>query len=366
MKIKAAVVGEDNQITVRDLELSGPEPHEVLVRIVATGVCHTDLKCAETSLLTTKRPVVLGHEGAGIVEIVGSAVTELKPGDHVVMTFASCGSCRSCREAEPAYCYSQLPLNFSCDRPRGGKPYLCDDKATIHGDFFGQSSFASHAIGTERNVIKVPDDVPLEILGPLGCGIQTGAGAVLNDFKVGPGDVLAVFGTGSLGLSAVMAARYAGAKTVIAVDRVQHRLDLALELGADHVIDASKTDATAEIMRLTGDGVDYALDTTAVASVMRQAIDVLAPRGTCGYVTGSSDGMDLGLPVRNMLLGRKVRGIVEGNSNPKLFIPFLVELYRKGRFPFDRLIGFYPFEEINAAFAAVHSGETIKPVLRIG
>ncbi|MGK6315724.1 NAD(P)-dependent alcohol dehydrogenase [Neorhizobium sp. DT-125] len=367
MQIKAAVVGKDNTITIRPLELKGPQPHEVLVRIVAAGVCHTDLKCAGSNLLVKARPVVLGHEGAGIVEAVGTAVTELKAGDHVVMTFAYCGTCRSCREAEPAYCYQQYPLNFGCARPDGGSAYLCDEGgAAVHGDFFGQSSFATYAIGTERNVIKVPDDVPLEILGPLGCGIQTGAGAALNDLKVCPGDRFAVFGAGSLGLSAVMAARHAGAKTIIAVDRVQTRLDMALELGADHAIMATGPDVVAEILRITGDGVDQALDTTAVASVMRQAIDVLAPRGICGFVTAPSDGSELYLPVRSMLLGKKVRGIVEGNSNPKLFIPFLIDLYRQGRFPFDRLIRFYDFDEINEAFHAQHSGEAIKPVLRMG
>jgi aryl-alcohol dehydrogenase len=365
MQIRAAVVGSDNAITIRSLELKGPQPHEVLVKIVAAGVCHTDLKCAGSNLLVKARPVVLGHEGAGIVEAVGSAVAELAPGDHVVMTFAYCGTCRSCREAEPAYCYQQYPLNFGCQRSDGGSAYLCDNGEDVHGDFFGQSSFATYAIGSERNVIKVADDVPLDILGPLGCGIQTGAGAALNDLKVGPGDRFAIFGAGSLGLSAVMAARYAGAKTIIAIDRVQSRLDMALELGADHAIMATGIDTVSEIMRITGDGVDQSLDTTAVASVMRLAIDVLAPRGICGFVTAPSDGSELPLSVRNMLLGRKVCGIVEGNSNPKLFIPFLIDLYKRGHFPFDKLIRFYDFEDINDAFHAQRSGEAIKPVLRV-
>jgi len=367
MQIRAAVVGADNEISIQALDLKGPAAHEVLVRIVACGICYTDVKCAASDALVKARPVVLGHEGSGIVEAVGSAVTELTPGDHVVMTFASCGVCRSCREAEPAYCYGQHRLNFGCARPGGGGPYLCDEAgAGVAGDFFGQSSFATFAIGTERNVIKVPDDVPLEMLGPLGCGIQTGAGAVLNDLDVRPGNSLAVFGAGSLGLSAVMAARHAGAGRIIVVDRVRSRLDLALELGADHAIMADEADAVQEIMRLTGEGVDQSLDTTAVAPVMRQAIEALAPRGICGFVTSPRDGSDLGVPVRNLLMGRKIRGIVQGNSNPKLFIPFLIELYRQGRFPFDRLIRFYPFEQIGEAFDAVRSGEAIKPVLRIG
>ncbi|WP_162894705.1 NAD(P)-dependent alcohol dehydrogenase [Rhizobium terrae] len=281
------------------------------------------------------------------------------------MTFASYGSCRSCLEAEPAYCHRQHALNFGCERPDGAGAYLSDDGEGIHGDFFGQSSFATYAIGIERNVIKVPDDVPLEILGPLGCGIRTGAGAALNELKVGPGDRFAVFGAGSLGLSAIMAARYAGAGTIIAVDRMKAHLDMAVELGADHAIMTTGTDAVAEIMRITGGSVDRSLDTTTVAVVMRQAIDALAPRGTCGFVSSPSDGTELPVAVRHLLLGRKVQGIVEGNSNPKLFIPFLIDLYRRGHFPFDRLIRFYDFDEINEAFHAQHSGEAIKPVLRV-
>lgn len=366
MKIRAAVTGEDNRLSLRDLELREPAADEVLVRIVATGVCHTDLKCAETDRLVKRRPVVLGHEGAGIVERVGESVAGLARGDHVVMTFPSCGHCRSCLEAEPAYCYDQHPLSFGC-APRGGYgPYFYDGAEEIAGGFFGQSSFATHAIGTERNVIKVPDDLPLEILGPLACGIQTGAGAVFNDLNAGPGDTLAVFGAGSVGLSAVMAAKHAGVKTIIVVDRVPHRLELARDLGAHHAVDGSQCDPLEEIIRITGEGVDFAFDTTAAAPLMRMAIEALAPRGTCAFVTSPSDGKDLPIPVRNLLLGRKIRATVQGNSNPKLFIPFLIDLYRKGHFPFDRLIEFYPFEEIGQAFEDTRTGKVLKPVIRIG
>lgn len=366
MKIKAAVLAESGKITLQQVEMSDPLPHEVRVRIVATGVCHTDLKCAASTRLVQNRPVVLGHEGAGVVDAVGSAVTQVVPGDHVVMTFASCGTCPCCRDAEPAYCDRQMPINFGCARPDGGVPYLQGEEGPIHGDFFGQSSFATYAIGTERNVIPVRKDVPLELLGPLGCGIQTGAGAALNDLSVGPETSFAVFGTGSVGLSAIMAAHHAGAWPIIAVDRVAARLELARELGASHVIDTSEGEARAQIMSIMPRGVDRVLDTTGVAPLMREAMAILAHRGTFGFVSGTADGSDLGVPMLRMLQGRKVVGIVEGNSNPHLFIPFLTDLFARGRFPFDRLIEFFDFGDIDAAFAAIHDGSVLKPVLRIG
>ena len=362
MKISAALTTRPDSLDIVELDLAGPRDNEVLVRIVATGVCHTDLKSA-SAVSPVPRPVVLGHEGAGVVERVGSAVTKVVPGDHVVLTFAYCGQCRPCLDAEPAYCDNQWPLNFGCTRPNG-ESYLHRHGEPVHGDFFGQSSFATHAIADHRNVVKVRSDAPLEKLGPLGCGVQTGAGAVLNDFKLRPGQSLAVFGVGTLGLSAVMAARLAGASRVIAVDRHAHRLKLAAELGADAVIETADAPATGEIKQLTGgQGVDFALDTTGVPAVMRQAIDVLAPRGECGYVTSPWTGEDFPIPIRQLLLGRKVRGIIEGNSNPDLFIPRLVDLYMQGRFPFDRLIRFYPFAEIAHAFHDAETGASIKPVL---
>ena len=236
------------------------------------------------------RPVVLGHEGAGVVEAVGAGVTKVAEGDHVVMTFGSCGSCVNCLEAHPAYCGN---INhFASARPTG-EHYLTSDAGPVHGDFFSQSSFATHAIGNERSVVKVRKDAPLEMLGPLGCGVQTGAGAVLNVFDMRPGKSFAVFGVGSLGLSAVMAARLCGAGRIIAVDRNQARLQLARELGADDTIVASNDPAAPEVMALMPDGVDFALDTTGVLSVMGQALDVLAFRGTCGFVAAPWDGSPL-------------------------------------------------------------------------
>ena len=347
--------------SIEDLELSGPREGEVLVRLTATGVCHTDIKTAET-IGRSPRPVVLGHEGSGVVNAVGAGVTKLAPGDHVVMSFGSCGHCPSCLDAEPAYCYNAD--HFACTRP-DGEHYLSAGAEPVHGDFFNQSSFATHAIGHERGIVKVCKDAPLELLGPLGCGIQTGAGAILNVFKMKPGQTLAVFGSGSLGMSAVMAARLAGAARIIAVDLHPRRLQLAAELGADEVIEAGDDPIAPRILGLMPHGVDFVLDTTGVGPVMRQGIEVLAPRGTFGFVTGPLDGSELSLNMRPLMKGRQIQGILEGNSNPDKFIPRLVDFFMQGCFPFDRLTKFYPFDDIAQAFHDSETGETVKPILRM-
>jgi aryl-alcohol dehydrogenase len=311
VKIRAAVFRQGSaEPNIEELDLSGPKPGEVLVRMVATGVCHTDLKSAGADS-PLPRPVVLGHEGAGVVEAVGEGVTKVGPGDHVVMTFGSCGACPTCLEAHPSYCHDFN--NFVSRRPADA-PYLSAGGEAVHGDFFSQSSFATHAIGIERSVIKVREDAPLELLGPLGCGIQTGAGAVFNEFRLTPGKTLAVFGVGSLGLSAVMAAQIAGARRVIAIDRHAQRLELAGELGATDMIEAGAGPMTPEVMDLLPAGVDFALDTTGAPEVMAQAVEVLAPMGSCGFVTGPWDGSPLPLSVRPLLRGRVIRGIGEGGE----------------------------------------------------
>ena len=361
MKIKAAIFRDySHNPTIEELDLEGPQAGEILVKIVATGVCHTDLKTAEVD--RSPRPVVLGHEGAGIVEAIGPGVTRVVEGDHVVMSFGSCGRCPSCLDAEPAYCHNAD--HFGCTRPDGSF-YLSADGVPVHGDFFNQSSFATHAIGKERGIVKVDKAAPLEILGPLGCGIQTGAGAVLNDFKVQPGQTLVVFGTGALGLSAVMAARIAGAARVIGVDRNSQRLQLAVELGADEVIEVDEEPVAGRIKDLIPSGVDFALDTTGAVPVMLQAIEVLAPRGTFGFVTVPLDGSDLTLRMRSLMQGRRMQGISEGNSNPEAFIPRLIDFYMQGRFPFDRLVRFYPFDLIVQAFRDSEAGVAVKPVLKM-
>jgi aryl-alcohol dehydrogenase len=373
MKIRAAVARTvRGALTIESLDLEEPRATEILVRVVAVGVCHTDIVVRDGEL-PTPLPVVLGHEGAGIVERVGSAVTKVIAGDHVVMTYNSCGHCKSCVSHAATYCHEFFPRNFFATRADGTCAISCNGER-IQSNFFGQSSFATHALCHERNVVKVPYDAPLELLGPLACGVQTGAGAVINALKLRPGDSFVVFGAGSVGLSAVMAAKVAGATTIIAVDLNAERLAMATEFGATHTIrsgqfasgDSHAQSPTQKIMSITGSGVDFALDTTGAGTIIRQAVEALAPRGTCGILGASPQGSEVTLDeVHFMSGGRRLIGIVEGESRPDAFIPALIELHRQGRFPFDRMVKFYSLEQVNEAMADSSSGKTIKPILRL-
>ncbi|MGD0969240.1 MAG: NAD(P)-dependent alcohol dehydrogenase [Candidatus Aquilonibacter sp.] len=365
MKITAAVTrATRSPMTLETLELEAPRDDEILVRVVATGVCHTDIAMRDQAF-PVPQPVVLGHEGAGVVVQVGAAVTSVMPGDHVVMSYNSCGTCPSCVASAATYCYDFFGRNFAAARADGTTP-ISNRDGTIHGNFFGQSSFADYALCNERNVVKVSKDVPLEMLAPLACGVQTGAGAVLNAFKIARGQSFAVFGAGSVGLSAVMAAAAAGASPIIAVDLLESRLALARELGATHTVNPSSVDPAQEIVRLTGAGVDFALEATGIPAVIRQAVESLAPRGVCGILGAAPGGSEMTLDVLHLMTaGRTLRGIVEGDANPKVFIPMLIDLYRDGRFPFDRLIRYYPFEAINEAIEDSESGRVVKAVVRM-
>ena len=362
---KAAVLYEQSgSFVIEDVTLEAPRPGEILVRIVATGMCHTDA-VARDGELPVPLPVVLGHEGAGVVEAVGPGVRKVAPGDHVVLTVNSCGQCEACQSGHPTICEACFPLNFAGARPDGSHALCCNGKP-LNDQFFGQSSFATRALANERNVVKVPKDAPLELLGPLGCGVQTGAGSVLNALGVGPGDDFVVFGSGAVGLSAVMGARVGGATTIIAVDVMPERLKLAEELGATHTIDGRADDLVAQIAAITGGGVRYSLDTTGNVTVIRNAIDALRAGGVCGILGASAPGAELALPVGPfMSTSKTLKGIIEGDSVPDIFIPRMIELYRQGRFPFDKLVRFYALGEINQALADSANGVTVKPVIRM-
>jgi aryl-alcohol dehydrogenase len=366
MQITAAVARVQNgPLSLETLELEDPLDSEILVKVVATGVCHTDMVVME-GMMPTPFPVVLGHEGAGIVEKVGAAVRKVKAGDRVVMTFNSCGTCPSCKNHHISYCHEFFPRNFMATRA-DGTTALSAKGEKVYANFFGQSSFATHAICHEANVVKVPDDAPLELLGPLACGIQTGAGAVMNALKVQTGSSFAVFGAGSVGLSAIMAAKVVGATTIIAVDMKPERLEMARQLGATHTINPAEVDSTEEILRITGYGLNFALDTTGLSKVIRGAVLALAPMGTCGVLGASAPGTEINLDeVHFMSGGRRLMGIVEGESNPDVFIPLMIDLYRRGLFPFDRLVTFYSMEQINEAIHDSESGKSIKPIVRFG
>lgn len=361
--IHAAVIEEESDaFRIEELSLDEPRADEVLVRIVATGVCPADT-AARDQRFSIPLPVVLGHEGAGIVEAVGDHVTDIESGDHVVLTFDHDGTCRNCQEGNVAYCSNFNEYNFSGRRGTDQSSPLSRDGEQV-GLFFGQSSFATHSVASERQVVTVPDDVPLEILGPLGCGIQTGSGAVINSLDPDAGTSIAVFGVGAVGLSAVMGAVLKGCTTIIAVDPIDERLELAAELGASHIINPDQEDTVEAIQTLTN-GVDYSVETTGVPSVIQQAVDSTRILGECGLVGGAS-GEKANLDANDLLAGRMVRGISQGDSIPDVFIPQLIDLYRQDQFPFDELISFYEFEDIDQAVEDSEEGRAIKPVLRIG
>ena len=350
-------------LSIEEADLDDPRDDEILVRTEAVGVCHTD-ETARLGRLPVVFPVILGHEGAGVVERTGSAVTRVRPGDRVLFTPDYCGRCRQCRLGYTPYCDDVAARTFTGVRP-DGSPRAHAGGRPVRASFFGQSSFATRALVTERNIVPVPPGAPLHYLAGLTCGVQTGAGAILNAMPAGPGRSVAVFGTGAVGLSAVMAAAASGADEIVAVDRVGHRLTLALELGATHAIDttAGKLSAVpAEVTKVTRGGADVVLDTTGNPEVIMAGVESLATHGTCSVITSS--GAPLTLPPGALLLrGRKLRGTVGGHINPTVFIPRLLDMHQRGRFPFDRLVKNYPFTEVAAAIADSLSGATIKPVL---
>jgi aryl-alcohol dehydrogenase len=364
MKIKAAVVNEPGgEFSLEQLELGDPRDDEVLVRMVATGICHTDLAGRDMHLPIPLPPSVFGHEGAGIVERVGARVTRVRVGDHVVLAWDYCGVCPACRLGKPLYCLNFFLHNFHGARPDGSGT-LSRNGREVHGSFFCQSSFAEYALASERNVVKVRDDLPLEIMGPMGCGVMTGAGAVMNAFRAEPGTSIAVFGIGPVGMSAVMAAVVCGCTTVIAVDVNAERLKTASGLGATHAIHAQQTDPVAAIRDLTGGGPNYSLECVGNPKVFRQAVDVLPRLGVCGLTGVVPPGTEVALDMDLIMNGRTVRGILGGDAVPDLFIPRLIELNRQGRFPFDKMITYYPFDQINQAVEDMEHGRVIKPVLR--
>jgi aryl-alcohol dehydrogenase len=359
MKVRAAVAYENRpSFSIEEIEMSDPGPENILVHMVGCGLCHTDVKAREGTM-GVPMPAVLGHEGAGIVERVGARVTKVKPGDHVVLTGDSCGACPTCLAGNPAYCDQMSALNFTDGR--AGEPGSFRNGSTaIHGHFFGQSSFCNYAVTRERNTIPVRKDAPLEILGVLGCGVQTGAGAVMNSLAVPAGSTIAIFGVGPVGLSAVMGAVVCGCAAIIAVDVLESRLVVAKQLGATHTILARPHVSIAdEIRKIALAGVNYAFDTTGRADSNLQAIDSLAAKGHFGFCAVPAEAPKLS---RVMTRGISIRGIVQGDSVPDVFIPKLVELHMRGQFPFDKMVTKYPFEKINQAIENQAAGKVVKPV----
>ncbi|GIM90955.1 NAD(P)-dependent alcohol dehydrogenase [Paractinoplanes toevensis] len=343
MRIRAAVTETTGgPFVVQDLDLADPQPHEVLVKVTAAGLCHTDLTM---QAVWPRTPMVFGHEGAGVIEAIGAEVTGLAPGDHVCLTFHSCGTCEQCTTGRPAYCRAARALNASGGRGDGSTP-LSRGGSPVHGGFFGQSSFATYAIAHQRNTVRVPADLPATVAAPLGCSVQTGAGTVLNRLRPEPGESLLVIGCGGVGLSAVMAGVAAGCE-VTAVDPIAARTTLALELGAK---------ATGMSGRF-----HHIVDTTSRPEMLTSALAALRPLGNLAIVgIGHEVTFDI---MKVMNSGARIHGVLEGDSDPHAFIPQLIDLHRGGALPIDRLITTFAFENIAGAVSAMRDGTAIKPVL---
>lgn len=365
MKMQAAVTPElHGAWQIREVELAPPKADEILVRVVATGMCHTDLYVRD-GYMPFPLPGVLGHEGAGIVEQVGDAVRKVKPGDRVVMTYPSCGHCASCLTGRPTYCpgLQDWILSGSGQRP---ETMITENGAALGSSFMCQSSFAQYALTVERGVVLVPDDVPLELLGPLGCGFQTGSGAVLRSLRVPFGASLAVFGSGAVGAAAIMAAAATGVGKIIAVDVHDGRLRRAREeFGATHTVNPNESDPVETIRQITGGGADYSLWALSLPEVLPAAVECLNQTGICGLVGIAPMGSTVTTEIHPLVMGKTVRGILGGDSVPDILIPQLIDLYQQGRFPLDSLIEFYDFDGINKAALDLEAGTVMKPVLKI-
>ncbi|PRY68375.1 aryl-alcohol dehydrogenase [Glaciihabitans tibetensis] len=356
----AAVITEHGaDFVLTPVEVPDPGPFDVRVRIRAVGICHTDIAVAGGHR-AVPTPIVLGHEGAGIVEAVGAAVTSVAVGHRVALSFASCGACAACDSGHPALCASSLALNFGA-QPQPGTPALrSPDGSALYGSFFGQSSFATHALVRADAVARIPDDFPFELAAPLGCSVQTGAGAVWRNTDIRPGDTIVVNGVGAVGLSAVMAAVVSGAEHIIAVDITESRLEVARGVGATRVVDGRTEDLRDVVRRLAPAGADAVIDTTGAPSVIERSLEALRLGGTLAMI--ASGRGDDSVPL-SRLVGKRVVGVLEGDSVPSHSIPQLIALHRSGRFPLEKLVTTYPFDAISTAIADMKTGKAVKPVL---
>lgn len=364
MKITAAVArGQAADFSIEEVELEEPRDDEVLVRMVAVGICHTDLvfRDQQTGL---QLPAVLGHEGAGVVERVGSRVTSVASGDHVLLTYRSCRTCDRCADLQPAYCRDLPALNFTGHRIDGSKAILGWD-GPISSHFFGQSSFASHALAFESNLVRVEKELPLALYAPLGCGVQTGAGAIMRSLACPSGSSLVVIGAGAVGLSAVMAAALVRCDPIIVIEPLPARRELAIELGAHVTVDPNVEDVVTTVLKEVPLGADFALDTSGSSIALHQSLHYLGSRGVLGLVgVPPKPEASLALPIAHaMTLGLGVRGIIEGDSVPEEFIPELIALHQTGQFPLEKITSWYPFAQINEAVAANADGDCVKAVL---
>lgn len=364
MKINAAVCWNvGGGYTIEEIDLAPPKVNEVLVEVVATGVCATD-GGANAGHMGVPFPIVLGHEAAGIVKEVGEAVTYVKPGDHVVVACCLCGTCDHCLSGKPGSCEHIPRLNFGGAMEDGTKRLSKDDKEI--STFFGQSTFANYAVTNEKNLVKIDKDLDLKLFGPLGCGIVTGSATVLEGLKPKAGSTIAIYGCGAVGLSAVMAAKISGCLKIIAVDINDDRLALAKELGATHIINSKNDDIVSTVREITdGKGVNYGVEATGNSMVAKSALSALTNQGELTLIAAGYQEIGIDLNTEFLFGTKKLSGYIAGLVSAKYIVPKLIEYYKQGMFPFDKLVKYYDFKDIEKAFEDMRSGATIKPILKI-
>jgi aryl-alcohol dehydrogenase len=366
VKSTAAVVASRGAaLTIEQFDLDEPAPDEIAVRVAATGICRTDLHMRDGEYPVPDFPVVPGHEGAGVVTAAGSAVADVKIGDHVLLTYPFCGECPNCVRGSMAYCQYGFVLSFGGARLDGSSGWRRGDGTRVSGHIFQQSSFASHTLATASSAVILDRDLPLNLAPAFGCGVSTGAGTVLNVMYLRPDSRLAIVGVGTVGLAALMMARHLGVQQIIAVDANPGRLETASVLGATHTVDASDREARDAIQRLTGHGADYIFDTTGHPGVIADALDSLAMTGTIVMAGAAPAGTRTSLDMNTLLNGRAIRGTIQGDAEAHKLVPQLIELYKQGRFPVERLVSNYRFAEIQRAIDDMENGRVIKPILRM-
>jgi alcohol dehydrogenase len=350
-------------LRIVEVELDAPGRGEVLVRIAAAGLCHSDL-----SVINGDRPrpmpMALGHEAAGIVEAMGEDVTDLCPGDHVVMVFMpSCGHCVPCAEGRPALCEPGAAANGAGTLLSGNRRLHCDGAEVNH--HLGCSAFAEHAVVSRRSLIKLPPDLALDEAALFGCAVLTGVGAVVNTARLQPGQTAAVIGLGGVGLSSVLGAVASGASQVVAIDLSDDKLGLARQLGATHTVNARDGDAAEQIRDATAGGVDFAFEMAGAVRAMELAYKITRRGGTTVTAGLPPPGAALPLPLVQLVAEeRTVKGSYIGTCVPARDIPRYVALYRAGKLPVDRLMsGRLTLDEINEGFDRLHEGRAVRQVI---
>ena len=358
--MKAAIFhGPNQKLTIEDVEVDKPQDREVLIKTVASGVCHSDLHFID-GFYPYPAPAILGHEAAGIVEEVGRQVSYVKPGDHVIACLSVfCGYCEQCMSGHPNRCANKAATQRNpADKPRlsqKGKPIF---------QFLDVSSYCEKMLLHENAIVKIREDIPLDRAALVGCGVTTGVGAVLRTAKVEPGSTVAVFGAGGVGLAAIQGAKIAGARMIIAVDKFESKLAMAKRLGATHAVDASSSDPVDEIRKLTGGGVDYSFEAIGLKTAAEQAFYSLKPGGTATVIGMIPVGQKVEMDGYMFLTERKLQGSNMGSNRFRIDMPQYLDFYLQGRLNLDDMISKRDkLENVNEAFRAMKAGEVARTVL---